>query len=438
MLRIPQIPARLRAFGAEVVRSKRSIVIALAVATFVLGLLIVRNTLAQSDAQARAENEGDTLLALNDLSATLLDAETGQRGYILTGDPAYLQPYEAARRRYDKSLEKVQLLLPAVATSSDEARLRRLTELTRSKLGELDHTVSLARAGDTDVALSIVRSNLGKRDMDMIRGLMASLAASQAERRTAAFANSRAVEARLLPLMLLLWLAIGLIGWAFIVGERERARDAVEAEQAGRLRAAHDRTRLLAEELDHRVKNLFAVVISIIQLSSRKDAPGKEIAADIAARIQALALAHRAAIDGTGASARLAEIVRNTLAPFADASGKRAVVSGPEVALAQEKLSPIALIVHELATNAVKYGALSEPDGEVAVEWTVGPGEVGRQELTLVWRETGGPAPTAAAAGAAPGFGTKMTSLAAAQLGGRIERDWPAQGAVITLVIPLA
>ena len=99
-------------------------------------------------------------------------------------------------------------------------------------------------------------------------------------------------------------------------------------------------------------------------------------------------------------------------------------------------VTPIGLIVHELATNAVKYGALSVEGGMVDIGWSVEQGP-GGPRLTLHWIESGGPPVETEAARAAEGFGSKMTALAAGQLGGTIERDWPATGAVARLRFPL-
>jgi two-component sensor histidine kinase len=157
---------------------------------------------------------------------------------------------------------------------------------------------------------------------------------------------------------------------------------------------------------------------------------------DIRARIHALSLAH-AASQGAQAGARVAlgPVIAKTMEPYADEDGRRVRVNGPEVELPVRMVTPIGLIVHELATNAIKYGALSVEDGAVDISWEIAPdGEAGPQ-LALSWIERGGP-PVAGTAGGG-GFGSQMTQLAASQLGGAIEREWPTTGAVARVRFPL-
>lgn len=435
MLQAHPLAERARTFAAALIRSQRVVLFALIGAMVVLGVLVSVNIRAQSDARLRAESEGNMLVALTELRSTLLDAETGQRGYILTRDPVYLQPYGEARRRFESELDRAELLLAAVATPRDEQRLRSLGELARSKLAELDHTVSLARAGDGEVAMAIVRSNAGKRDMDAIRQHMQALAASQAARRAEAYADAARIERQVVPLILLLWLTVGLLAWAGIVGERSRATAQAQAEQSDLLRAARDRATLLAEELNHRVKNLFSVVLSIVQMSGRKEGSGKEISADISARIMALSQAHSAALEPERGVAGLEALLRRTLAPYAGAEDASLEVSGPRIELVPAMVTPFALLIHELATNAAKYGALSVEGGTVAVSWRPRKRADGQSELVLNWTERGGPAP--AVEPGKGGFGTQLAQVAAMQLQGRIEREWPPEGAVVRLTVPL-
>lgn len=397
----------------------------------VLGLLIARNSVSQSEARSRAQAEGDALLAINRLAMTLLDMETGQRGFILTRDPSYLAPYRAARRDVDPRLETVKLLLMSTGSVEDEDQLRQLGELVSSKLAEMDRTVRLASAGDFDMAAAVVGTNLGKRDMDAMRGHLAALAARQNVRRSEAFARAEKVERDQLPLILLMWLLILLFGWAALVSERRRAATVARAEQADALSEANDRARLLTEELNHRVKNLFAVVLSVVNLSGRKQAPTKVVVGDISARIHALMQAHSAALERGGTEAALGAVVDRTLEPYRDDAGARVSISGPEVVLPARNVTPVAMILHELATNAAKYGALADPGGRLAIAWTIGD-----REVAFSWQEDRGERGAAPDEAAAEGFGTRMTAMAAKQLGGTIERGWAPGGIQVMLRFP--
>ena len=259
--------------------------------------------------------------------------------------------------------------------------------------------------------------------------------------RNAGFVRANQMEGRLLPLIGVLGVAIIALVIAGFRTERSRARSAAEAEQAMALGEANERNQLLARELNHRVKNLFSVVLSIVTLSGRKQASTAEIVSDIRARIHALSRAHSTS-QGSGEQAmvELGPIIAQMMEPYADSDGRRVRVSGPAVALPVRMVTPIGLILHELATNAAKYGALSANEGCVDIRWAIAEsGSDGEAEkLQLTWIESGGPAlafdsgaPTHA------GFGSQMTTLAARQLGGSFEREWPVGGARCQLSFPL-
>ena len=124
--------------------------------------------------------------------------------------------------------------------------------------------------------------------------------------------------------------------------------------------------------------------------------------------------------------------------PYADPDGQRVRIAGPDIDLPVRMVTPIGLIVHELATNAVKYGALSHDGGMVEIRWQVEETGPDAWHVELCWTETGGPKLAFEAdQPAASGFGTQMTGLAARQIGGTLEREWPTFGAVARLRFPL-
>ncbi|MCC6827955.1 MAG: CHASE3 domain-containing protein [Novosphingobium sp.] len=409
----------------------------LTAALVALGLLIAQTTFAQQDARRRALAEGNALLALQSLLVTMLDAETSQRGYLLTRKEDYLQPYVAARANRDKALAAVARGVAEAQDGRDAAG--RLRQLTDTKLEEIDRTIALSRSGRQNEALSLIDADFGKLQMDAIRSEIAAQATIRAQDRTAAFANAADLEDRLLPLVGVLCLAILALVYAGYRAERSRAHAVAEAAQADALREANERAQLLARELNHRVKNLFSVVLSIVSLSGRKPSPTGEVVEDIRARIRALSLAHTAS-QGVGEHSRaeLRPIVERTMEPYADPDGQRVRIAGPDIDLPVRMVTPIGLIVHELATNAVKYGALSHDGGMVEIRWQVEETGPDAWHVELCWTETGGPKLAFEAdQPAASGFGTQMTGLAARQIGGTLEREWPTFGAVARLRFPL-
>jgi PAS domain S-box-containing protein len=163
---------------------------------------------------------------------------------------------------------------------------------------------------------------------------------------------------------------------------------------------------LLTKEMSHRVKNTLATVQSIVGQSLRGAAVEPEVASTIAHRLQALAGAHDVLTEMGWESARLMDIVSTAIAPFDTSGAHRVHFGGDEVTVSSQAATAIALALHELATNAVKYGALSNDTGIVTINWTVEAGM-----FHLVWTESGGPPvhePTRR------GFGSRMIERALA------------------------
>jgi len=153
------------------------------------------------------------------------------------------------------------------------------------------------------------------------------------------------------------------------------------------LEAAQARQGLLNAELLHRVKNLLATVNAMAVLTARHSAPG-DFADALTGRMQALERATGLLGVDERAPCEVHRLVDEALAPFR--AGDTFTVEGPACELPRDACVPLSLALHELATNATKYGALSVPEGRVELLWTVGEGEEGL--LRLAWRELGGPA----------------------------------------------
>jgi two-component system CheB/CheR fusion protein len=203
------------------------------------------------------------------------------------------------------------------------------------------------------------------------------------------------------------------------------------------LRRAEEKQDLLLKEMDHRVKNLFAIVGGIVNLSARTATTPRELAETIQGRLGALASAHqlvRVAQVGSAPDQRettLDDLVRTVLAPYFSSArigdAASVVTEGPRVAIGGNAMTSFALVFHELATNAAKYGALSEAGGQVAISWAMGEGE-----LQIVWRERGGPAVKAVPK--SEGFGSLLARNSVhGQLGGDLAYDWDPGGLIVRL-----
>jgi PAS domain S-box-containing protein len=194
---------------------------------------------------------------------------------------------------------------------------------------------------------------------------------------------------------------------------------------------AEERQALLMAELDHRVKNILGNVCAIARLSSQRATSVDAFVRALEGRIQAIATAHALLRRVAWQGANLFSLVTAAVAPFRSRSGSNIVVSGDPVYVVPELTQALALVIHELATNAVKHGALSTPDGAVAVSWSKVSQPPGR--LSFVWRERGGPAVVPPAR---QGFGLTVLTSAAQDLGAMATCDFEAGGLVYTLEGP--
>jgi two-component sensor histidine kinase len=189
---------------------------------------------------------------------------------------------------------------------------------------------------------------------------------------------------------------------------------------------------LLLDELRHRVKNLLGVVLALARQTEAAGRTGEEYRDAFLGRFEALVQAHAltSAEEGDG---DLHGLVNASLLPYAADLTMITVTPGPAVTLAPAQILPLALILHELATNAVKYGALSALQGRVEVDWEVDPNE---RRLRLHWRELGGPPVKPPAR---RGFGSRLIDFAATrELGGTAELTFASNGLTSTVEIPLS
>lgn len=155
-------------------------------------------------------------------------------------------------------------------------------------------------------------------------------------------------------------------------------------------KTAEERQSLLMAELDHRVRNILASIQAMVTLSSRS-APGKEeLARRLQGRVAAMARTHGLLTRQRWAGASLTAIIRDELRPYADGDEAVVLTGSPDCILRPREALNFALVIHELATNAAKYGALSVPGGRITVDWTIEEAAAGAR-LLLEWRESGGP-----------------------------------------------
>lgn len=220
---------------------------------------------------------------------------------------------------------------------------------------------------------------------------------------------------------------------SFATWRQMRARLAAEREIVARI-AAEAHQRLLLDELNHRVKNTLATVQSIAAQSLRHGADVNSVRKSFEARLIALSQAHNLLTRDNWRGASLAELLSTELSPYGGDHGERITAAGEHVWLPPNTAVALGMAFHELATNAVKYGSLSNEDGRVLVSWTVARGS-GPRQLRIVWREQGGPSVVPPER---RGFGSRViVGGLAHQLDGVVDLDFATGGVVCTIVFML-
>jgi two-component sensor histidine kinase len=191
---------------------------------------------------------------------------------------------------------------------------------------------------------------------------------------------------------------------------------------------------LLAGEMSHRVKNLLAIAAGLTRISARSTTTASEMANVLTDRLTALGRAHdlvRPLAGGQGSAALLGDLLTILLAPYEDtgAFSGRIRVAVPRMGIGEGAATALALTVHELATNSMKYGALSVDTGTLDVS-----GTTDGEDVTIVWTERGGP--DVEPPNGAEGYGGQLvTRSVAGQLGGSIDYNWSSEGVIVVLIV---
>ena len=232
----------------------------------------------------------------------------------------------------------------------------------------------------------------------------------------------------------------GTMRWLQVRGRPVHAPDGTALGLAGvsleitERKLAEERQTLLSREVDHRAKNALAVVQATLRLTKVTDVPGYIRAVE--GRVASLVRAQALLVEDRWVGADLRALLKGELAPFLGTELGRAVLDGPRVSLPVSTVQPLAMVAHELATNAVKYGSLSAAEGGVSISWHVERREQGPARLSLRWREAGGPPVNDAPK--RKGFGGRMLdSTIRVQLGGKVVLTWEPVGLTCEIEVPL-
>lgn len=229
--------------------------------------------------------------------------------------------------------------------------------------------------------------------------------------------------------------------WVQIRGQANYRADGTPLSIVGVSQDVTDRRRsdehraLLADELSHRVKNSLAMIQAVVAQTLRKASSLSEAGDTLQARIQAMASANDLLVGERWESASIRDLLNRTLAPFGIFDQGQFQLTGPDVRLMPRIAVALALSVHELATNAVKYGALSAEGGRVRISWEIREGVSSPPSLHFFWEEIGGPPVTPPIK---TGFGTKLIERVLAQeIDGSAQIEYRHDGVVFTAAAPL-
>jgi two-component sensor histidine kinase/PAS domain-containing protein len=196
---------------------------------------------------------------------------------------------------------------------------------------------------------------------------------------------------------------------------------------------AEEQQTLLVAELNHRVKNILAIVQSVAGQTLRSSTSIESFTDAFTGRLKALAIAHDILTETRWIGIGLSDLLAAVLAPYRTPEAPRVRISGPPILLPARAVVPLSMVLHELTTNAAKYGALSTPHGTLEITWRVGSGI--DKSVDLVWQELGGP--PVEDRGAA-GFGTKLIDhVISHDLDGSTKIDFNADGVRCTIAFPV-
>jgi PAS domain S-box-containing protein len=201
-------------------------------------------------------------------------------------------------------------------------------------------------------------------------------------------------------------------------------------------RLAEEQRVLLLNELNHRINNTLVTVQSLVEQTLRGAGVDRRVAEDVTDRLRALSAAHASLVEQNWAGAELSDIVERALTPFRLEGGAAIAADGPSVRVSPQQAVSMSLALHELATNAVKYGALSRPEGAVEVSWNLYLDEAGARHITFLWAESGGPPVSRPIR---RGFGTRLIARSFAKAsGGKATIDFAPEGVRCILELTLS
>jgi len=381
-------------------------------------LTVTRAFQAENRARQDMTEARDTLAQVNDLMLILYEAESAQRG-VLLGDGAEVPAFRAAQAALPAAAGQMQASLDR-AGGDLSVQGRRLRDLAEQRMAEMSAT------------LTALTDTSPRSPMAELRKVSDAIRREQRALMDAAYRQADAERLRAKRTLGMIGLSVlGLMALAALLAFRA-ARSESRMRYMREIAVQRDRADLVSHELSHRVKNLFAVIMSIVSVTARSETDPRLAAQKTRSRIQALARAHELSSgQNLMRTALFGDLLDAVVRPYCP-PGATLRCSGPSLVLPARLLTPMGLIFNELATNSVKYGAWSSQSGTLTVDWTFASDKT----LTVVWQEqlaeTGTPQP------GREGFGSTMIDLSLQQAKAMMERRWGNTGLTATLKFPFS
>ncbi len=369
-----------------------------------------------------------------DVLQALTDAESAQRAYVLSGDQAFLEQIETGRRRAEAEVDAVNAL--TADNPEQQARIVTLRALMAKRLEVVDQVVEERRKADPAGALRIILRGEGIAAMDGVRRIVRELEAEETRLQAERARQTVLIRAALITLLVGFALALTFL---FVRAQRELSLDReVEADTAERLRELlADRT-LLLDEVNHRVKNSLQQIASVVRLQSRSvpDGAAREALEKTLDRIMAVGRVHEQLYKSAGQvgafdAGHYAKALAHDLV---DSLGRDDVQLTTDVeahVLDLKQAVPLALILNELVTNALKYGCPADRPCRIHVGFgTDGP------DYRLSVSDDGVGLPKGFSSRSKKSLGMRAIEALARQLGGRLVVEQPEAGAAFAVVFP--
>lgn len=440
---------------------------ALTLAALFLGYL--QNQSSTTEIKRSASHSSDLIW----LQTALLNAETGQRGFLLTGKEQYLDAFDKGTNDLEAATSAALAETHYTDVFPRENAVQ-IESLAQEKIAELRETIRLYQAGATEAAIDLVKTDLGKQIMDRLRLLIEAELSSEASREQLALNTLNRANWLMLVAGIILCTLIGAM-LAYIAMTSDRVRRTEAAEAAVELAEADEEyVRSIAQELNHRLKNTFGVATGMLRQTARgQSAEVREYAMAAANRLLSMSVAYSMTDElGDPRDLDFSELVRsvvgNQILPHHTFEA-----SGADFVVKEDKVASFAMILHELTTNALKFGAWREfskdevigrfeeeasanggratpstiiefpspqddsgdanqinSSGSVLLAYSVSNDGF----LTMEWTET-----VTGAKVSAPqrsGYGSKLVKICASQLGAEVRHDWNEAGLRFTLIVP--